>query len=89
VVIIDAVDFGGEPGEFKVVDGDDIKTVNWFSTHNASISLVINYLQSNFKVDIIVLIIQPKTIVFGDKLSQEVARTLDNLESWFDGQKKG
>lgn len=89
VVIIDAVDFGGEPGEFKVVDGDDIKTVNWFSTHNASISLVINYLQSNFKVDIIVLIIQPKTIAFGDRLSQEVARTLDNLESWFDGQKKG
>jgi hypothetical protein len=37
------------------------------------------------------LIIQPKTIAFGDRLSQEVAETLDKLESWFNetGQKKG
>jgi len=91
VVIIDAVDFDGKPGECRVVDGGEVKTTNLFSTHNASIALTINYLQSNFKVDIIVLIIQPKTIAFGDRLSQEVAETLDKLESWFNetGQKKG
>lgn len=91
VVIIDAVDFGGRPGEFRVLEGEDIKTVNLFSTHNASISLTINYLKSNFKVDIIVLIIQPKTIIFGDKLSPEVEETLKKLEGWFyeAGQKKG
>jgi len=91
VVIIDAVDFGGKPGEFRVVDGEEIKTTNLFSTHNASISLTINYLQSNFKVDIIVLIIQPKTIAFGDRLSREVTETLGKLETWFNetGQEKG
>ncbi len=83
VVIIDAVDFGGKPGEFKILESSDIKTVNLFATHNASISLTINYLQNNLKVDIIILIIQPKSIALRDKLSQEVTDTLDKLESWF------
>jgi len=83
IVIIDAVDFGGKPGEFRVAEGEDIKTVNLFSTHNASISLTINYLQSNLKADIIILIIQPKGIAFGDNLSPEISDTLNILENWF------
>jgi hydrogenase 3 maturation protease len=83
VVIIDAVDFGGKPGEFRVVDGEEIKTTNLFSTHNASISLTINYLQNNLKVDIITLIIQPKSIAFGENLSPEITETLNKLEKWF------
>jgi len=88
IVIIDAVDFGGRPGEFRVLETSDVKTTNLFTTHNASISLTINYLQSNLKVDIIILIIQPKSISFGDKLSQEVTDTLNTLESWFYGTGK-
>jgi hydrogenase 3 maturation protease len=83
VVLIDAVDFGGEPGEFRVVEPDDIQTVNFFSTHNASISLAINYLKSHLQADIIVLIIQPKSIAFGDNLSPEITKTLNTLEDWF------
>lgn len=83
LIIIDAVDFGGKPGEFRFLEAQDIKTVNLFATHNASISLTINYLQNNLKADIIILIIQPKNINFGDKLSREVADTLDELEAWF------
>ena len=83
VVIIDAVDFGGKPGEFKILGAEDLKTVNLFATHNASISLTINYLQNNLKVDIIILIIQPKSIALGDKLSQEVSGALHKIESFF------
>jgi len=91
VVIIDAVDFGGEAGEFRVLESEDLQTINLFSTHNASISLVINYLKNNLKVDIIVLTIQPKTVVFGDKLSREISETLQKLEEWFceAGKEKG
>lgn len=83
VIVIDAVDFGGKPGEFRVLGAEDIKTVNLFFTHNASVTLMINYLQNNLKLDIIILIIQPKTVAFSDKLSQEVAESLSNLENWF------
>jgi hydrogenase 3 maturation protease len=83
VVIIDAVDFGAKPGEFNVFEGSDIQTINFFSTHDSSISLVINYLQNNLKVDIIILAVQPKTTAFGDNLSPEVNQTLNKLENWF------
>lgn len=83
IIIIDAADFGGLPGEFKILEAKDIKTINFFSTHNASISLAISYLQSHLKVDIIILIIQPKSIIFSDKLSQEVAKSINILEEWF------
>lgn len=83
VVIIDAADFCGKPGEFQEMEGDDLRTVNLFSTHNASLSLTINYLKNNLKVDIIILIIQPKHIGFGDELSPELLETLDKLEEWF------
>jgi hydrogenase 3 maturation protease len=87
VVLVDAVDFGGKPGELRVVEPDDIQTVNFFSTHNASISLAIDYLKSHLPADIIVLIIQPKTIAFGDTLSPQVSNTLNTLEAWFNNER--
>ena len=91
VILVDAVDFGGLPGEFRVVEPEDIQTVNFFSTHNASISLAINYLKADLQADIIVLIIQPKCIAFGDTMTKEVMDTLNLLERWFydTAQKKG
>jgi len=83
IIIIDAVDFTTKSGEFRIVDSQDIKTVNLFSTHNASISLTINYLRNNLKADIIILIIQPKSVSFGDTLSPEITGTLSKLENWF------
>ena len=58
LLIIDAADFGGKPGELNLLEQDDLKSVNIFSTHNTSISLTINYLRNNIKVDIITLVIQ-------------------------------
>ncbi len=83
IIIIDAVDFGGKPGEFRVIEGQELQTTNLFSTHNASISMVINYLKSNLKADIIILMIQPKSVSFGDKLSLEVQGAINKLEDWF------
>ena len=88
IIIVDAVDFGGAAGDFREVEGQDIATVNLFSTHNASISLTINYLQNNLKANIIILIIQPKDITFVDNLTPELTETLKRFESWFYEQGK-
>jgi recombinational DNA repair protein RecR len=45
--------------------------------------LAINYLQSRVAADIIILAIQPGTLVFGDTLSQSIEKTLTQLEDWF------
>ncbi|MCM8801334.1 MAG: hydrogenase maturation protease [Candidatus Omnitrophica bacterium] len=83
LIIIDAVDFGGLPGEIKLFDPLSLKTANLFSTHNISLSLAINYLQSNLKVDIIILAIQPKRVSFAKGLSSELKRSLRFLEDYF------
>ena len=83
ILIIDAVDFGGSSGEFTMLEGESVETVNFFSTHDASISLSINYLKKNIDVDIIILAIQPGDLAFGDKLSPEINNTLEKLERWF------
>ena len=90
VVMVDAVDFGGQAGEYRILETGDIQTTNFFATHNSSISLTTNYLQSNLKVDIIILMVQPKSIAFGEELSPEIAKALDELERWFyeTGQEK-
>lgn len=85
VLIIDAADFGAQAGEFRILESEEIVTTNLFSTHNASINLTIDYLQNNLKLDIIILIIQPKNTAFGDTLSPEVGTALDKLEQWFLG----
>jgi hydrogenase 3 maturation protease len=83
IVLVDAVDFGAKPGEFTMLEGENIETVNFFSTHDASISLSINYLKKNLDVDIIILAIQPKDLSFGDKLSPEITKAMEKLEGWF------
>lgn len=83
VLIIDSGDFGSIPGDFKLIEPEQLDSAPLFFTHNASISLSINYLQSNLKADIIMLVIQPKTVAFGDFLSSEVAVSIDKLEAFF------
>lgn len=83
IVIIDAADFKGSPGELRILGPEGLKNANLFSTHNASLSLTINYLQNNLSADIIILIIQPKNINFGDKLNPEISKSLTKLENWF------
>lgn len=83
VVIIDAADLGLAAGDFRVLEPGQVQTTNLFSTHNSSLSLVINYLQTHIKADIILLIIQPHDLSFGDTLSPAVTNALDKLEAWF------
>ena len=84
ILLIDAVDFGGKAGEVRFLEGEGIQTVNFFSTHDASISLAISYLKNSLKAaGIFILAIQPKILVFGDKLSPELAQALKKIERWF------
>lgn len=82
LVIIDTADFGGKAGEFRILEAQEIQTANLFATHNASLSLLINYLQSNIKTNIIVLIIQPKIFALGDTLSPKVLAAPNSLEDF-------
>lgn len=93
IVLMDAADFGAAAGTVRVIEGSGKETPclsagGLFFTHDASLELTINYLKSNLKADIIILIIQPKSVALGDEISPEVAAALSKLEEWFYAQGK-
>jgi hydrogenase 3 maturation protease len=78
ILVADAVDFGGRPGEAALFSLDQLSNVT-VSTHNASLHLLFKVLQLEPPPDVLLLAIQPTNIVFGEFLSTPVAETLDML----------
>lgn len=78
VVFIDAVEFGGEPGEFRVIPLQKLM-MSASSTHRLSLHYVIRYLEEEWGGDAILVGVQPKNLTLGDGLSQEVAGGVRDL----------
>lgn len=82
IILIDALAFGGKPGEFKVITTHTLDEFG-FSTHNASLKLLITYISQFISVNFFLLGIQPATIDFKDSLSQELEQTINQLVDKF------
>lgn len=83
IVIVDAADWNGPPGEIKSIDPEEINNLS-FSTHDPSLKMFINYLRKRLpKVSIIIIGIQPKRRGFLDSLSPEVKKAVDRLSLIF------
>ena len=81
LVVVDAVDFGGEPGEVLQIGQDEIE-FRGFSTHGPSIGPFLEFLRRE-GVRVVVLGVQPEDIGFGRGLSPPVLEALRNLEELF------
>ncbi|MHA1616865.1 MAG: hydrogenase maturation protease [Candidatus Njordarchaeales archaeon] len=79
VIIVDAVDAGLRPGEIAIVRPEDFSEET-VSTHRISLSLITNLLKSHGK-KILILGIQPKYVVLGEKRSEEVLKAVKKLAS--------
>ena len=77
IIIADAMDFGGKPGEMKLVSSEEIEPAG-ISTH-ASLKLFIKYLKSMIGSSVLILGIQPKCIELGKEISPEVAEGLNKM----------
>jgi hydrogenase 3 maturation protease len=78
VVFVDAVEFGGEPGEFRIIPLDKLM-VSASSTHRLSLHYVILYLKNEWEGDAVLVGVQPKSCVIGDGLSSEVSAGVEGL----------
>ena len=78
VVYIDAVDFGGRPGEVRVVPlGMLMESAT--NTHNLSLHYVIRYLEEEWDGDAILVGIQPEAWHFGAAVCEEVTAGVERL----------
>lgn len=78
IIIIDAIDFGGRPGEvrwFTEIDSADIS----ISTHNLPPRLFIDFIKQQTGAEIKIIAIQPKGLKFNTPLSEEVKKAADTL----------
>ena len=75
IIILDALDFGGNVGEVKVFELDKINEVS-ISTHSIPIDLMKKILP-NSKIKIIG--IQPKSIGFGEELTKEMKNKIEEI----------
>jgi hydrogenase 3 maturation protease len=76
IYLIDAADFEGEAGDFKLFPADEVKSQG-FSTHAVSISLLIQFLKVQTKAEIFLLAIQPEEISTREGLSARVKSGMD------------
>lgn len=70
VIFIDAADFGGVPGEIRLIEPGQISGAD-FSTHSLPLSLMIEYLSREIGCDVMILGIQPKDVEFDALLCVE------------------
>jgi hydrogenase maturation protease len=70
-VFVDAVDFGGAPGELRVIPFEDLMH-SASSTHRLSLHFLIRYLKEQWKGEPVLVGVQPKSLKLGEGLSPEV-----------------
>ena len=78
ILMVDATDFGGKPGEARLLYPDKV-VYSGVSTHAGSLRMLAEYLQARTHARIALLAIQPEDISEGEGLSPEVSNTFEDL----------
>ncbi len=79
ILIIDAVDFGGAPGELRVLEPEALVS-SGPSTHGLSLQTTADFLKARTQAQLAVLAIQPAEIALGTELSAAVSRAVRILK---------
>lgn len=78
ILMVDAIDFGGEPGELNLMYPDKVA---YSGEHNqaGSLRMLAEYIQAMTKARVALLAIQPADLSEGDSMTPLVSETLDDL----------
>jgi len=74
ILMVDATDFGGKPGQARLLYPDKV-AFSGVSTHAGSLRMLAGYLQLRTRARIALLAIQPADTSAGEGLSAEVSNT--------------
>jgi hydrogenase 3 maturation protease len=78
VVYVDAVDFGGEPGEIRIIPLEKMME-SATSTHHLSLHYMIRFLKEEWSGDAILVGIQPVSMNLGEEISGPVSEGVERL----------
>jgi hydrogenase 3 maturation protease len=78
VLIVDAVDFSGEPGAMRILTAGDLAT-SGLSTHALSLEMTCQYLADRCSAHIFLVAIQPVSLGLDQAMNDRVSRAVDAL----------
>lgn len=78
ILLVDALHLDKNAGEFELLKKEDIVKVG-FTTHDISPNMFIEYLEKNTAANIYMLGVQPKSVSFGEEMSDEVKGALEQI----------
>jgi hydrogenase 3 maturation protease len=78
LVIVDCAELGEAPGTLRLFPSEEMGGLS-SSTHSLPLSIVIAYLDRHRSCETIVIGIQPKTIAFGERATEEILRAVDHV----------
>lgn len=78
ILIVDTVHLGKKPGEYEILTKPDI-VKSGFTTHDISPHMFIEYLEKETNANIYMLGVQPENVNFGEEMSEEVEKTLEEI----------
>jgi hydrogenase maturation protease HycI len=76
VLFVDAADFGAAPGSVRIFESADIGGMT-SSTHTLPLHVIADYLTQELGCRVVFLGLQPKSLAFGDAISNEVAAAIE------------
>lgn len=79
-IIIDAADFGGTPGEVRLIP-EDLVPDNTLSTHTFPLRVITRVIAEDTGSEVFFLGIQPAGMALGEGLSEEVRKSADAIIS--------
>lgn len=74
IVLVDAVDIGGRPGDAAIIESDQIERYDP-TTHRVPLGLLMKYLRCETGADTFLIGIQPYQVAFGLPMSREVEKS--------------
>jgi len=74
VLVVDAANFKGAPGETKLIKGSEIGG-QAISTHSLPLNIFITYIEKTLGLQVIVLGVQPRSIALGEPITPPVEAT--------------
>ena len=80
ILLVDAVDFGGEPGSVRILDPRAL-AAGGLSTHATSLAMIHDYLSARSPAGSVLLGIQPGLLRLGSALSEDVAAAVETVAS--------
>ncbi|MEO0085213.1 MAG: hydrogenase 3 maturation endopeptidase HyCI [candidate division WOR-3 bacterium] len=78
ILLIDACDFGGRPGEYRLFGRDEIErlAMGLVSTHALPLTMTAQLLGQRTRADVWLLGVQPERVDFGAGMSRAVAKAM-------------